>query len=248
MPGGVPVQNDLCTCRGTRARFKPEVSMAMEYVQTLEDPRERQFFPLEETLPHRILWPVLAAMFRGIARLDVQGLENLPADGPVVLAANHMTNFDVFALQFGLPRPLFYMAKVELFRLSLLDVTVRWLGGFPVVRGGGDQWALRHARRLLENGQVVVMFPEGTRNKGQGLRRGKTGAARLALAAQCPVVPLALNGTQRMFNRFPGRTRITMRLGAPVYAQKGEDAEALTERVMQSIAANLPPDLRGVYG
>ncbi|GAB4531933.1 MAG: lysophospholipid acyltransferase family protein [Anaerolineales bacterium] len=221
--------------------------MTMEYIQTLEDPRDRQFFPLEETLPHRVAWPVLAAMFRGIARLEVQGAENLPARGPVLLAANHVTNFDVFALQFGLTRPLFYMAKAELFRLSLLDVTVRWLGGFPVFRGEGDQWALRHARRLLENGQVVVMFPEGTRNKGRGLRRGKTGAARLALAADCPIVPLAVDGTQRLFSRFPLPSPVRMSLGTPIYPAAGDDAEVLTGRVMRAIADMLPEAARGLY-
>ncbi len=220
----------------------------MGYAQTLEDSRKRKFFPLAETLPHRVLWPILSGMFRTIARLEVEGVENLPAAGPVMLASNHVTNFDVFALQFGLPRPLFYMAKAELFRLLPLDVSVRWLGGFPVIRGGGDQWALRHARRLLEHGQVVVMFPEGTRNKGRGLRRGKTGAARLALSCECPVVPLALDGTQRMFAKAPMRTRILMRIGAPLYGRAGEDPEAFTERIMQAIAGNLPPALRGTYG
>ncbi len=221
--------------------------MTAEYLQTLDDPRNRQFFPLEESTPHKVLWPVLRTGFKALAQLRVTGLENLPSEGPVVLASNHVTGFDVFALQFGLTRPLFYMAKAELFRLMVLDVTVRWLGGFPVYRGSGDAWALQHAQRLLENGQVVVMFPEGTRNKGRGLRRGKTGAARLALSVGCPIVPVAVDGTQRMFMRFPRRTVARISVGTPLWAQADDDAETLTTRTMYAIADLLPPGERGAY-
>lgn len=221
--------------------------MTAEYLQTLDDPRNRQFFPLEESTPHKVLWPVLRTGFKTLAQLKVTGLENLPPEGPIVLASNHPTNFDAPALQFGLTRPLFYMAKAELFHLMAFDVPARWLGAFPVYRGKGDAWAMQHARRLLENGQVVVMFLEGTRNKGRGLQRGKSGAARLALSMGCPIVPVAVDGTQRMFMRFPRRTVVRLSVGAPLWPQAGDDAETLTTRTMYAIAGMLPAGERGVY-
>jgi 1-acyl-sn-glycerol-3-phosphate acyltransferase len=121
------------------------------------------------------------------------------------------------------------------------------LGSFPVERGTHDEWAINHALKVLEHGQVLGIFPEGKRNKGLGLRPAKTGAARLALAANCPIVPLAVDGTQRLFHRFPRRTRVRATLGDPVYPQANETALALTDRMMFTLAGLLPPKQRGVY-
>jgi 1-acyl-sn-glycerol-3-phosphate acyltransferase len=139
------------------------------------------------------------------------------------------------------------MAKAELHRNPLLDTLLRPLGSFPVERGTGDEWAFQHAQRVLEHGQVLGIFPEGKRNKGLGLHPAKTGAARMALAAHCPILPLAVDGTQRMFHRFPRRTRVRVTLGAPLYPQPGETVLALTDRMMFSLAGMLPPKQRGVY-
>jgi 1-acyl-sn-glycerol-3-phosphate acyltransferase len=167
--------------------------------------------------------------------------------GPVVLAANHLTFFDVFFMQFALPRPIFYMAKAELHRNPLMDAVLRQLGSFPVERGARDEWALHHAQRVLEHGQVLGIFPEGTRGKGQGLRPAKTGAARLAMAVGCPIVPMAVMGTQRMFHRFPRRTRVSITLDQPLFPHHAETALALTDRLMFALAEMLPPEGRGVY-
>jgi 1-acyl-sn-glycerol-3-phosphate acyltransferase len=100
---------------------------------------------------------------------------------------------------------------------------------------------------VLEHGQVLGIFPEGTRGKGLGLRPAKTGAARLALAVGCPIVPMAVMGTQRIFHRFPKRALVSITLGAPLFPQHAESALALTDRLMFALADLLPPDQRGVY-
>jgi 1-acyl-sn-glycerol-3-phosphate acyltransferase len=186
-------------------------------------------------------------LFAFFGKIQARGIEKLPVDGAVILAANHLTNFDVFPLQFALPRPIFYMGKEELFRNPVMDVLLRQLGGFPVYRGAQDAWAIRHAERVLENGQVLGIFPEGTRNNGAGLRPAKTGIARLAQAAGCPIVPAAIHGTQYIFRRFPHRTIVRISLGDAIYPEPNETHLNLTERVMFSLAEMLPPEARGVY-
>ena len=211
------------------------------------DPRDSQKFVFHRTIFRRILVAVLRFLLRGVIRVDVQGLENIPEDGPVILVSNHLTNYDVFPMQMMIRRPLFFMAKSELHRNPLADIIYRNLGAFPVHRGQRDEWALRHARKVLEHGQILALFPEGTHSKGRGLRSGKTGAARMALQMDCPIVPVAIDGTQQMFRSFPRRTPINMVVGEPIYPRHNESALGLTDRLMFTIADQLPPELRGVY-
>lgn len=180
-------------------------------------------------------------------KLDVQGVENLPTDGAVVLAANHVTNFDVIPMQLSIPRPIFFMGKASLFKIPIFEAAIRDLGAFPVYRGEKDEWALRHAARVLENRQVLGMFPEGTRSKGKGLRVAKTGSARLALDANCPIVPMAVVGTDNFFKRFPRRNPVTIKILPPILPKPGETPLALMDRVMFALASELPDTMRGVY-
>jgi 1-acyl-sn-glycerol-3-phosphate acyltransferase len=149
-------------------------------------------------------------------RLRARGVEKLPESG-FVLAANHTSNFDPWPL--GLPlfpkRQLRFMAKSELFN-PLLAPILKAGGAFPVRRGEGDLEAIRQAVELVRAGEVVVMFPEGTRRK-KGLRkkhtaRAHTGAARIALSAEAPLVPAAIRGTDRLARLAPLRVAY----GAPV--------------------------------
>ena len=211
------------------------------------DPRDRKCFAFHATLFRKILVAVLRQLFRLVMKMDVDGLEHLPADGPVVIACNHVTNFDVFPMQLSLPRPIFYMAKAELFKFPLMDVALRDLGAFPVYRGEKDAWAMRHARRVLEHGQLLGMFPEGTRNKGRGLGVAKTGTARMAIETKSPIVPMLVVGTDGFFKGFPHRAHVTVRLLPPLLPDPGETPIALTDRLMFSMAAALPEDMRGVY-
>jgi 1-acyl-sn-glycerol-3-phosphate acyltransferase len=211
------------------------------------DPRDRKRFAFHATFFRKFLVAILRLFFRLIMKMDIQGLENFPSDGPVVIACNHVTNFDVFPMQLSLPRPIFYMAKAELFKFPLMDVALRNLGAFPVFRGEKDAWAKRHARRVLEQGQTLGMFPEGTRNKGRGLGLAKTGTARMAIDSKCPIVPMVLVGTDRFFKDFPRRANVTVKLLPPLLPHPGETPLVLTDRLMFNMAAELPEEMRGVY-
>jgi 1-acyl-sn-glycerol-3-phosphate acyltransferase len=157
--------------------------------------------------------PLLERVFR----LRASGLENLPVEGGYVLAANHCSNFDPWPL--GMPlfpqRHLRFMAKSELF-WPPLGWVIDAGGGFPVRRGERDEEAIATAVRLCREGHVVAMFPEGTR-RAKGLvkkheARWRTGAARIALEAQVPLVPAAIFGTDRLA-KLP---RLEVAYGAPI--------------------------------
>ena len=211
------------------------------------DPRNKKKFYFADTPQRRFIIGILRFLFKFVMKLDVHGLEHFPREGAVVLVANHVTNFDVFPMQFALSRPIFFMGKAELFRNPLLDVVLRNLSGFPVNRGEKDVWAMRHAAKVLAHGQTLGMFPEGTRSKGKGLAVAKTGAARLALDANCPIVPMTVVGSDQFFKRFPRRTLVQITLLPPLMPKPGETALALTDRLMFTLARALPEDMRGVY-
>jgi 1-acyl-sn-glycerol-3-phosphate acyltransferase len=211
------------------------------------DPRDRKQYYFDDTPFRRFMVTLLTGLSRPFMKLDVNGLEYLPLEGAVVLAANHVTNFDVFPMQISLPRPIFYMGKAELFKVGILDAAFRRMGAFPVHRGEKDQWAMRHAARVLEHGQVLGMFPEGTRSQGRGLGVAKTGAARLAIDAHCPIMPMALLGSDRFFRQFPRPTSLTVSLLPPILPTADDTPLSLTDRVMFSLASALPADMRGVY-
>ena len=172
-------------------------------------------------------WPVL----RGLYRLETTGLENLPPDGGFVLAGNHTSSFDPWPL--GLPlwptRQLHFMGKVELFN-PVLGPMLRAGGAFPVRRGEGDIEAIEAAVRICKEGGIVAMFPEGTRQV-KGLRkkfehRPRTGSARIALAAQVPLVPAAIKGTDKLA-RF---AKLRVAYGEPVPL---DDLEGMAPRDAQ---------------
>jgi 1-acyl-sn-glycerol-3-phosphate acyltransferase len=211
------------------------------------DPRDQKKFYFTDTPQRRALVALARSLFKLIMTMEVVGLENFPRQGSVILAANHVTNFDVFPMQFALPRPIFFMGKAELFKNPLLDVLLRNLSGFPVNRGEKDLWAMRHAAKVLSHGLTLGMFPEGTRSKGKGLAVAKTGTARLAQDANCPIVPMAVVGSDQFFKRFPRRAHVRIRVLPPLIPRPGEHALALTDRLMFTLAQALPEDMRGVY-
>lgn len=182
-------------------------------------------------------WPVV----KGLYRLRARGLEHVPPGG-FVLAANHTSNFDPWPL--GIPflpkRQLRFMAKAELFNPILAPI-LRAGGAFKVRRGEGDVEAMRTAAELAREGEIVVMFPEGTRQK-KGLRKKRearphTGAARIALTAGVPLVPAAIAGTDRLSRLGP----LSVAYGEPIDVSDLEGMETkraasiATERLMKAI-------------
>jgi len=211
------------------------------------EPRMNINYPLEETRFHRLIVSSLRTVFKVFMTLEINGEDSIPVTGPVILAANHVTNLDIFPLQFALNRPIFFMGKAELFQNPFLHYAFRSLGAFPVYRGERDEWAIMHSKKLLHADQVLGIFPEGTRSRGRGLRVAKTGAARIAIELGCPIVPVGIDGSHTFFKQFPRRNPVRINIGEPLWPESGELPIGLTDRVMFELARNLPVELRGVY-
>ena len=177
---------------------------------------------------------VFSQPLRLLYRMDAKGKENLPPDGGFVLAANHTSNFDPWPL--GLPlypnRFLRFMGKAELFWWPL-GPFIEAGGAFKVKRGEGDTVAIEKAIELVRSGEVVVMFPEGTRRK-KGITkkhqaRPHTGAARIAREAGVPLVPAAIKGTDRLARL----AKLRVVYGSPI--EQSDDMKETTERLMAEI-------------
>ncbi|MGB9885949.1 MAG: lysophospholipid acyltransferase family protein [Moorellales bacterium] len=155
--------------------------------------------------------------FTVFCRWEVTGRENVPRRGPVVVVSNHISLWDPIAVGVALPRRVYFMAKEELFRLPLVGLVLRGLGAFPVRRGEADLAAMRQALRLLRQGKVVGIFPEGGRSRRGTLEEFQRGAALLALRTQAPLLPVALIGTNRILGRRGAFYRFKVRVGPPIW-------------------------------
>lgn len=178
--------------------------------------------------------------------MRVEGRENIPPSGGVILCANHFNGRDPPVLGASVPvaRPVRFMAKAELFQNPLFGAVLRAVGAFPVKRGQPDRTALRTALDLLQAGEIFGIFPEGTRNKTGKLGKAEPGVAYIAAKANCPVVPVAIMGTYRLFSP------IHVRIGKPIdmrFHREGrltsETMERIAAEIMGGIAALMPEDL-----
>jgi 1-acyl-sn-glycerol-3-phosphate acyltransferase len=184
---------------------------------------------------------VLVPPIRGLLRLKAEGAQNIPAHGAVLVVSNHISQIDPPVLGVAaLPRRSHYMAKAELFRIPLLRRIVYRMGAFPVERGGADRRALRVARDVLQRGDVLLMFPEGTRYTDGRLRPGLPGAGSLGLEPGVTVVPAAIWGSHRLFRK------VTVVFGPPVDLSdiapgpRSARSRIAADRMMAAIAALIP--------
>lgn len=135
-------------------------------------------------------------------RVKVEGTENIPEDGPLLLYANHPSAWDMILIGCYMKRQVHFMAKVELFKNPLLAFLFRSLGAFPVSRGKGDVGSVKTVFRLLNKGKVVGIFPEGTRTPRKDPSRGKAGAAMFAIHSKAPILPVGVVWNKRWFSRL----------------------------------------------
>jgi len=151
-----------------------------------------------------ILRVIVKIVFAILYRVEVIGKENVPESGPLILCANHNGEMDMFFIGYKINRLVRYMAKEELFRIPLLSGIIKWLGAFPVKRGKADVEAIKTSLRILENNEILGIFPEGTRmrNKDAKSVRIKPGVALLAQKSGAPIIPVAISGRYRPFSRI----------------------------------------------
>ena len=165
------------------------------------------------------------------------GREHIPQQGPVIIAANHRSFLDPFVIATMARRPMYYVAKSEIFAIPIVGRLVSALGGFPVRRGAGDHDMIETAKAILARGDILLMFPEGTRTRPGSLGQPRRGVGRLALETGAPVVPVAVIGTEAVRKGWRIRPhKVRIRAGRALHFPKVEHpakelAGAVTDRI-----------------
>lgn len=207
-----------------------------------------------KTHPYEITRKALGPVLRRCFPADVEGIDDLPRSGPVILAPNHVSIMDSVILASVVPRRMAFIAKAEHFEDRRSGWLMRLTGQIPLERGNGlaAGRALKAAGRVLRGGDIVTIFPEGTRSRDGLLHHGNTGPARLAARYGAPIVPVGLVGTAAV--HAPGERRphpfrtVTVRFGHPLIAiddgrPRRERVADLTDALMRSIADLAEQDL-----
>jgi 1-acyl-sn-glycerol-3-phosphate acyltransferase len=206
------------------------------------------------SLVQRVARRSISLAFRTLTAVRVEGLEHLPAEGPFVLAVNHLSMMDVPLALVVLPRPAVMLAADYLRDSRFMNWFLGDLGhAIFVARGAADRPALDRAIEVLRAGGVLALAPEGTRSRTGSLGPGRTGAAYLATETGAPVVPLVAWGQERLVDSWKRlqRPRIQVRVGRPLRLPKGPASPArlreYSDQIMHALAAALPEEYRGVY-
>lgn len=192
-------------------------------------------------------------------RFDIEGVENVPSEGPAILCGNHRSYFDVFAMALTVAktgRTVRFLGKKEVFEAPVIGQLASAMGGIRVDRGTGSDQPLQFAEEALAAGEMVAIMPEGTIPRGPAffdpVLKGRWGAARLAMATKAPVVPVGLWGTEKVWprsSRIPHVLNVTnpplvrVRVGRPIVL-RGKQPEPATKRIMSAITTLLPDEAR----
>jgi 1-acyl-sn-glycerol-3-phosphate acyltransferase len=167
-------------------------------------------------------------LFLVLYRWQVVGAEHIPKEGPVILCANHISLWDPPLLGAGIERQVHFMAKEELFRIPVISFFIKKFGAFPVKRGAGDRNAIRTALKLLEEGKIFGIFPEGTRSKTGEPGAGMTGVAMFALKSNAAVIPVAIVGPYKLFRP------IKIVYGQPIDLSEQRDGKGGSEALKET--------------
>src|SRR5207253_1144349 len=194
---------------------------------------------------------VLRAFFG--RRLRIEGEDAFPRTGPMLVVANHLSNIDPFIFGGFAPGTMFCMAKRELFATRVLAWILADCNCFPVERGTPDRWALRTSLDVLKQNGRLLIFVEGTRSSGPGMKQAEAGIGFLARRSGAPICPVAVWGTEQALQRgrrLPRRATVTVSYGTPFQLEASDgrpDDQLIADAIARRIAELLPAPYRGVY-
>ena len=198
----------------------------------------------------------LRGISRTICEIDDTELKTIPAEGPLILAGNHVNFLDAPILLSHLqPRKVVPLVKVETWHNPVIGMLFNQWDSIAIHRGEADMGAFREALRVLKEGKILVIAPEGTRSGNGKLLKGQPGIVPLAIKSGAPILPIASFGSEVFWHNIKGfcRTPFTMRVGKPFRLKydgalpSREEREMMTAEIMYRIAALLPPEYRGYY-
>jgi 1-acyl-sn-glycerol-3-phosphate acyltransferase len=170
---------------------------------------------------YRVVHLIVARGSALVYRARIRGREKLPRTGGYVLAPSHRSMMDIPFLAAVTPRRVRFMGKVQVFKIPVVGTLFRWLGGFPVQRDGTDRKAVRDSIEILQGGEPLVVYPEGTRQHGAAIQPLQPGAAYLAIRAGVPIVPVGIAGSEEIFRshgtKVPHFHRVGIVVGEPIH-------------------------------
>lgn len=196
---------------------------------------------------------IMKALLLTLTRWRVEGKENVPRQGPLIIVANHLNLIDPPLLSASIPRRITFMTKQELFRPLMMRALVRAYGAFSVRRGELDREALRQALEALQKGLVLGMFPEGKRSPSAQLQSAQSGASLIAARSGVPILPVGISGSEQVtgIGFVLHRPHIAVTIGRPFTLPAVRDKSTrfqlaqFTDLIMEHIAELLPQSYRG---
>ncbi len=182
---------------------------------------------------------ILRLIYKILFPVQVTGFDNIPSKGPVIICSNHISWWDPPLLGSIIHRKVYAMAKEELFKYFLFGKIIRYMGAFPVKREVADRRALKEALKVLSEGSVLILFPEGTRSKIGKVQKPLPGIGFIALKSKAPVVPVAIKGPYKLFK--PVKVKIGVPMSFNHYSQKdkGKTADEISLKIMRNITEML---------
>lgn len=207
----------------------------------LDTPGSRRFYAFARSL---VIWLSAKPW-----RVHVHGADRLPADGPFILAPSHRSMLDITWLTLVTKRRIRFMGKVSLFKIPVLGGLFERLGAFAVERDGSDRAPLRASLEILKGGDVLAVYPEGTRQHGREIQELQPGAAYLALKAQVPIVPVGIAGAEEAFrggSRFPRFGPGVLVVGSPIVPAE-RTGSVVKRELVDELNAQLAVQLQAVF-
>ena len=201
-------------------------------------------------LLYRITWWFLLTLNKGYWRLTITGRENIPTTGPFVLAPVHLSFIDFSLTSSITKRRMRYMGKDSLWKVSLFGKFISALGAYPVHRGGADREALRRTVEVLQGGEPVVIFPEGTRQAGPKVQDLFEGAAYVASKVGVPIVPVGIGGSELALQKgkkLPRPVKVTVVVGEPISPAAPSEGGRTSRRAVHELTLRLRDEIQRLF-